>query len=166
MHSVPRHVRERAGGLFLDGFNGGEFEPLLVGGDFVFVAHVEIVAWHIHQALLVGVSQKLATREAEGQSIFLPSFAGATNSRSPIAEPTRLLLSFRAKTYPLPSGVDFRCVLPVSTPARSVMASLEWHTIVASNSVRIAEHFRNFVCAREKLLELAPITQNDYPPQL
>ena len=69
LHGVPRHVRERAGCLFLDGFNGGEFEPLLVGGDFVFVAHVEIVAWHIHQAVLVGVSQKLATREAEGQSI-------------------------------------------------------------------------------------------------
>jgi hypothetical protein len=97
MHSVPRHVRERAGGLFLNAFNGGEFEPLLVRGDFAFVAHVEIIAWHIHQALLVGVSQKLATREAEGQSLF--------------------------------------------------------------------SHFWR-VCARETLLELPPVTQNGYSPQL
>jgi hypothetical protein len=44
LHGVPRHVRERADCLFLDGFNGGEFETLLVEGNFIFLAHVKIVA--------------------------------------------------------------------------------------------------------------------------
>ena len=44
LHGVPRHVRERAGCLFLDGFNGGKFETLLIGDNLIFLAHVEIVA--------------------------------------------------------------------------------------------------------------------------
>jgi len=94
LHGVPRHVRERAGCLFLDRFNGGEFETFLVGGNFISSAHVEIVARQIHQTLLVCVSQKLAAREAESQSIASPSLAGAKNSRWLTAEPTDILRSF------------------------------------------------------------------------
>jgi hypothetical protein len=44
LHGVPRHVREGAGCLFLDRFNGEEFETFLVRNNFIVLAYVEIVA--------------------------------------------------------------------------------------------------------------------------
>jgi hypothetical protein len=71
-HTTPRPVamsphRERASGLFLDGLDGGKFETFLVGGNFLSLSHVEILARHIHQTLPAGVSQSFATEEAEDQ---------------------------------------------------------------------------------------------------